>query len=335
LECHDTFGLNEGLGRVDILDLPKVYQPGQRIKIRVSVNQNRPMAKRWGFQITALDQREQFAGQFMLTDTTATQLLVRGARNYVQQTTAGAVSANADRREWTLEWVAPASDIGPVTFYLAGNAADGDGSTMSDMIYTSAEQIGAPSDPVVTLTTPNGGETLQAGKTFKISWESTNAQRHNLLFQAQGVGDIPRPIVMGLAAETREFEWTVPQTSTMRGRVIVVAEGPQGRADSDSSDRDFVVMDTPVIPGPQVATIAVTAKKITLTGSGLEAGTRLMVNGVGFVMPPQLKQTTKFIQKGTATNGRTINELLPVGQPAKLRLVNPNGGVTELNYTRP
>lgn len=37
-------------------------------------------------------------------------------------------SETADPAEWTITWTAPSSDIGDVTFYLAGNSVDGHGS---------------------------------------------------------------------------------------------------------------------------------------------------------------------------------------------------------------
>lgn len=43
-----------------------------------------------------------------------------------------ATHSNKNSRTWTVDWHAPASDVASVTFYYAGNAVDGNGSTSGD-----------------------------------------------------------------------------------------------------------------------------------------------------------------------------------------------------------
>lgn len=333
VDCHDKFELNSGPGRVSVENLPKTYAAGQRITVRVSIAQARQ--KRWGFQITALDMRDQPAGEFVITDTASTQIVSGNGRSYVEHTVQGSRLGTMGGTSWTFDWIAPSSDIGPVNFYVSGNAADGNNDILGDFIYTNFAQIGPPSDPVVSLKSPNGGESLRGGDTFTISWTSTNATAHNLLFQANGVGDVPKTIVSGLDAGIKEFQWKVPNIATSRGRVIVVAEGASGRADSDSSNNDFTIAATQQIPGPTVTSIIVTNKKIKIVGSGLSAGTVLTVNDMGFSKAPKLLDASTFIQKGTAIDGRAIKDLIPVGGSVRIRLTNPDGGVTEVNFVRP
>src|SRR5262249_13884214 len=146
----------------------------------------------------------------------------------------------ADGTEWTFDWIAPNADVGPVTFYAAGNAANGDDIPLGDYIYTTIASIGGPSDPVVTLISPNGGEMIKGGDVFTITWSSINAASHDIFLQLNGVGDVPKVIVSGLAGDVQEYKWSVPDDlSTTHGRVIIAAQGREGRADSDTSDRDF------------------------------------------------------------------------------------------------
>jgi hypothetical protein len=335
VDCHDSFELNRGSGRVDILGLPKIYTPGQRISIQVSVRQQRQ--KRWGFQITALDAAKRAVGQFSISDSSKTQIIMGDARSYVEHNLQGSQSTASDSMQWTFDWIAPETDAGPVTFYAAGNAANGDGSPLGDFIYTTAAQIGGPTDPVVTLTTPNGGETLKGNETFKITWSSTNATSHDILFQLNGTGDVPRTIVAGLSGSVSEFNWNVPNDfATTRGRIIIVAQGQSGRSDSDVSDRDFTITASQIKPGPSITSIEVTDKKIKTIGSGFGDGATLAVNEIGFSSPAKVKSGgTKMIQKGAAANGSTIGQLIPPGARVRLRFINPDGGITEIDFVRP
>ncbi len=335
VDCHDSFELNRGTGRVEILDLPKTYSPGQRIRVRVSVRQQNQ--QRWGFQLTALDEKETLAGQFSIIDAQHTQLINGGDRVYVEHTTEGTFNGNNGGAEWIMEWIAPSTDIGPVTFYAAGNAANGKNDTEGDFIYTTATLLGAPSDPIVTLTTPNGGEVLRAGEKFTIKWDSVNAFSHDLLVQLNGVNDIPKTIVTGLGGDIRDFQWQIPSNfATTQGRIIVVAQGSAGRADTDVSNRDFTIMPAEMIPGPMVSSVIVTDKKIKVTGTSFVSGTTVLVNGIGFLSAATIKgEGTTLIQKGMASNGSTIAELIPVGVPVRLRFTKPDGGVTETTYIRP
>jgi hypothetical protein len=157
------------------------------------------------------------------------------------------------------------------------------------------------------------------------------------LIQLNGTGDVPKTIATGLSGSAREFSWIVPADfSTTRGRIIVVAQGVAGRSDSDTSDRDFSITPTQKIPGPIITSISVTDKKIKTKGNGFVQGATLSVNGIGFALPADIKSGgTKMIQKGTATNGSTIGQLIPPGARVRLTFTNPDGGVTEIDYLRP
>ncbi|MBI4851603.1 MAG: hypothetical protein HY819_07400 [Acidobacteria bacterium] len=335
VDCHDSFELNRGPGRVDILDLPKTYSPGQKIKVRVSVQQNNQKA--WGFQLTALDKQEKAVGQFVISDPVNTQLITDNNRFYVEHTKDGSKSNQPRSMEWTFDWIAPSSDQGPVTFYASGNAADSNGNSEGDFIYTTSAQIGAPSDPVISLSSPNGGEIIQGAKSFLIKWSSTNAISHDILIQLNGLTDIPKTIVSGLKGDVEEFLWLVPANiPTMRARIIVVAQGANSRADSDVSEKDFTILAGQQIPGPTITNIKVTNKKLVAEGSRFTNQTIVMVNSIAFNSAAKLNTTlTTLTQKGTATNGQTIGELIPAKSTVRLLFINPDGGVTEKFYTRP
>lgn len=332
-DCHDSFQLNRGPGSVSIAGLPKIYQPGQRITLEVTVRQQN--RNRWGFQITALDLSGRSSGQFSITDPVNTQLQTANERIYVQHTTTGSTSTSNSSRTWRLDWIAPSSDSGPVNFYVAGNAADGNGNPLGDYIYTSTAQIGAPTDPTIELLTPNGGETLQGSQVYTITWNSQNALSHDILLQRDGAGSIPSTLATGLAPDIRSYEWVVPNNlNTTRARIIVVAHGQQGRSDSDTSS-DFTIIPSQTIPGPTVTSVKINDKRIKAIGS-FKPGVTVQVSGVGFAMPAKLStDNTMLTQRGTTQDGRTIGQLVPAGAKVQLKFTHPDGGVTLVDYIRP
>jgi len=85
---------------------------------------------RFGFQVTALDNNNNMAGSFTVTNPANTAGQSNIGRGYVSQK-----SANTNNT-WSFDWTAPNSDIGPVTFYVAGNATNNNSSTSGDNVYT-------------------------------------------------------------------------------------------------------------------------------------------------------------------------------------------------------
>lgn len=141
--CHSSFALNSGPGSVTIDGLPVNYIPNQEVTVSVTTNQ--PDGFLYGFQLTAIDSLGRQAGTLVATDTANTQLTagtVEGnLRQYIEHTFDGTFPTEFDKKTWTFKWVAPANNIGPVTFYAAGNGADGNGETTDDHIYTTSKTV--------------------------------------------------------------------------------------------------------------------------------------------------------------------------------------------------
>ena len=70
-------------------------------------------------------------------------------RQYVEHTSDGLSNGQFGFNSWTFKWTAPAQTAGKVEFYVAGNAANSDGSASGDYIYTKAvSTMPAASAPV-------------------------------------------------------------------------------------------------------------------------------------------------------------------------------------------
>ncbi|MEW6737988.1 MAG: choice-of-anchor V domain-containing protein [Acidobacteriota bacterium] len=165
VDCHNSFPQNSGSGSVSLTGLPQNgYVPGTRYNLTVTVAQSDRI--RWGFQTTALTEDGSAAGTFTVTSTAMTQMLnttIGGKqRFYVEHTSTGTQRGKQSSATFNFDWTAPASDVGPITFYVAGNAANGDGTSRGDNNYTNKVRITAaaapmPEAPSLTSLTPVNG----------------------------------------------------------------------------------------------------------------------------------------------------------------------------------
>ena len=131
--CHVGNDLNAAGGSL-MLGVPGTYLPGEMYDIVVDLS--RSGQSRWGFEMTALNGNGARAGTFTLANDGNTQVTAANSKQYIKQTTVGTAQGTRDKNQWTFKWTAPTNDVGPITFYAAGNAANGDSGTSGDYIYT-------------------------------------------------------------------------------------------------------------------------------------------------------------------------------------------------------
>ena len=129
--CHENIA---GAGAFTIT-APQTYNIGQTYQIVVRHTSSDQTRRRWGFEMTSLAGTA-CAGSF--ANTSGNTQIIGGLadRNYVEHTLAGSYPGQADGAVWTFNWTAPATNVGAVTFYAAGNQANNDGSTDGDRILT-------------------------------------------------------------------------------------------------------------------------------------------------------------------------------------------------------
>jgi len=137
-DCHTGHILNpDALGSVTIDGVPTSYMPGQTYTLTVTVQRTGQI--RWGFELTALKSSDATAAGTITITNTLTRMGTLNGRTYVEQTTVNGddgTFSNQSSGSWEFSWTAPAAGAGAVTFYAAGNAADGNGSNSGDFIYT-------------------------------------------------------------------------------------------------------------------------------------------------------------------------------------------------------
>lgn len=137
--CHNTFPLNSGTGSLTLTGLPGNYNLGQTYQI--TVNLSHPTQTRWGFELTVLDSSGNMAGTLVVTDSIHTQFSQSGGKQYVKHTFDGTFAGQFNGANWTFNWIAPTANVGLVTFYVAGNAANNNGFNTGDRIYTRSSDV--------------------------------------------------------------------------------------------------------------------------------------------------------------------------------------------------
>lgn len=110
------------------------YALGTTYPVQVSVQQTG--ISRFGFQLTALDETNQPAGTFTITDATRTQSQLDNGRTYISHTSSGVDVGTPGSQQWTFNWKAPNSSVGRITFYASMMASNRNFSTSGDQIYT-------------------------------------------------------------------------------------------------------------------------------------------------------------------------------------------------------
>jgi hypothetical protein len=107
------------------------YIPGQTYNLTFTIT--RASRIKFGFQLKVEDAQGNDAGTII--STTSRTWVQQG---YLNQSGSGNTSTTSGTISWNFQWVAPSAGTGPVTFYIASNAANNNGGTSGDEIYTDA-----------------------------------------------------------------------------------------------------------------------------------------------------------------------------------------------------
>ena len=148
-QCHSSFPLNSGSGTLSLLGAPDSYQPSETYRLSVSLVD--PSAQRWGFELTSLDAANDPAGDLANIGTITQTSTAANGREYIKHTLSGTAFGTTGSHQWDFAWTAPDSGTGAVTFWFAGNAANGDFTNLGDRIYNASvtlEEATATSVPV-------------------------------------------------------------------------------------------------------------------------------------------------------------------------------------------
>jgi hypothetical protein len=166
-QCHSGTA-NTGVGQFTITGLPARYTPGLTYQLTVQHSTTDSTRKRWGFQLTVLNSSNEIAGQ-LFSNSSLTQTVSEQGRQYIEHNTTGTQAGQTGGAIWTFNWTAPAGDVGPVTFYAAGNQANNNSSDSGDQIYITNATV---DPPLVVLGTPVIQSVVISGKKLIVTGEN-------------------------------------------------------------------------------------------------------------------------------------------------------------------
>ncbi|MFH1313448.1 MAG: S8 family serine peptidase, partial [Candidatus Eisenbacteria bacterium] len=136
-------------------------------------------------------------------------------------------------------------DVAPTTQarvkVIAYDGAANDGEDISDADFAVVDGT----DPVVTVTAPNGGETWAIDSFFDITWVATDnvgVTSIDILLSSDGGATYPHTIATG-EVNDGIFPWLVDVAPTTQARVKVIAYDGAANDGEDISDADFAVVD--------------------------------------------------------------------------------------------
>ncbi|HRC15161.1 MAG TPA: hypothetical protein PLY25_05740, partial [Bacteroidia bacterium] len=143
--CHTGNNVNSGTGSISISspNMPNwQYVPGQVYQIDVTVAQTGAPLFGFGFEALRTSNNTN-GGTFQITNTSSTFLktgFINGSNrtNVVHKKNGG---LSNDSHTFSFNWTAPATNIGNIIFYSAGNAANNQGDTLGDFIYKTQQLI--------------------------------------------------------------------------------------------------------------------------------------------------------------------------------------------------
>lgn len=127
--CHASVATqNSPFVMIDIGGGLTTYQAGQTYQITVT---NSDSGSKYGFEMVALDNTNSSVGTFIGNAAQHTNVSTSSSNNrmYVRHFNAQATPV------YTFQWTAPSSGVGQITFYVASNAANGNGMGTGDKIH--------------------------------------------------------------------------------------------------------------------------------------------------------------------------------------------------------
>jgi len=197
--CHNNTP-NSGTGSVSITysDSNLEYVPGDTYDMTVTTSESGKV--KFGFEITVVDANGDSVGKFIIPNGVNNVSAPAGGainhRRYLGHKNASATNS------WSFQWQAPVTDRGQLTFFAAGNCANGNGQSNGDHIYTTSLSITKKtSTGVAALATPNNSLKIQSITSGKLNVQYSLSKDE---LARLGVYDINGRLIQQLCNESEQ-----------------------------------------------------------------------------------------------------------------------------------
>lgn len=181
--------------------------------------------------------------------------------------------------------------------------------------YTIKLQKNVDSCPEITLSTPNGGEIVEAGSSYKITWTTGGSQgisSQDITLSTDGGKTFSDKIVTGLSSGEKSYTWSVAKTlHTTKGRIRIKVTDTSGDTAEDESDSDFIILQY------------VTKSSVNYVYDKLNRLTQIGFSGVGTV-------TYSYDAAGNRTGiASSVSTTTPIPSPTSTPSCPSDGDVNE------
>ncbi|MBI3651857.1 MAG: hypothetical protein HY231_12625 [Acidobacteria bacterium] len=329
VNCHDTYvNANVGPGSIALSGLPTQYQAGQQYTLTVTVQQ--AARSKYGFQLTAIDGNGNRAGTLAAlgSDTQVISPTGSGGRQYLEHTQQGTNPTTSNSRSWQVSWTAPSTDVGPVTLYFAGNAANGNGNNQGDYIYNSSRVVDSPTSVVsITLASPLDGQTLNAGALQRVNFNTTGQTNISFIEARYSTDDgatfpITNVVFSTSDASVTGFDWSVPNTPTTQGRLRIQVSTKSGTSTEVRSGRFTIQGGGSTAAKPIITSARISGPKLFINGSNFQEGAIVELNGAD-------QKTVTWDPPTQALRCKKAGNKIEIGATVNLVVRNPDGTRSE------
>jgi hypothetical protein len=114
-------------------------------------------------------------------------------------------------------------------------------STTNSAISDTSDAPFTITGPSITVTLPNGGETLYRGSVVPVKWSYTGSPGANVKIELYNGTTLSRTITSSTPLSTGTYNWTIPSTQTLASGYKIKVTSTTNSAYSDTSNSTFTI----------------------------------------------------------------------------------------------
>ncbi|MFA6598666.1 MAG: Ser-Thr-rich GPI-anchored membrane family protein, partial [Ignavibacteriaceae bacterium] len=152
--------------------------------------------------------------------------------NWIPIPSATNIAAGLETYTWSIPDTTTSSSLAKIK---VSNTPDNTINDVSDLVFTLAK---------IRVTSPNGGDTLQVGKQYNITWSSSNVSLVNINYSTDN-GLNWTTFAPSISASAGTYAWTVPNIPT--SQALIKIEDVLSPAVADQSDAAFKIFKLDVV----------------------------------------------------------------------------------------